>query len=77
MKTFADDLALAHDDRTHHGIRAGEADPFAGQRQRVFHEANGVCVHGLIEKRVSVRFHVERNHVADLLAGANEPNGQA
>src|SRR5258706_16383548 len=40
MKTFTDDLALAHDNATHHGIGAGEAGAFAGQGQRVLHEAN-------------------------------------
>ena len=38
MKTLANNLALANDDATHHGIRAGEAGAFAGQRQRVLHE---------------------------------------
>jgi len=77
MKAFADNLALAHDDATHHRIGAGEAGAFAGQRQRVFHEANGVRVHGLIEKRVGVSFRVEGNHVIDLLARADKANGQS
>jgi len=77
MKTFADDLSFAHNDATHHGIGAGEAGAFAGQRQRVLHETDVVCVHDLVEKRVGVGFRVEGNHVVDLLAGANEADGQA
>src|SRR5712692_43528 len=77
MKTFADDLAFAHDNATYHGIGAGEARAFAGQRQRMLHEANVVCVHGSVEEGISVGIGVEGNHVVDLLAGAHEADGQA
>ncbi len=77
MKTFADDLPFAHDDATHHGIGARKPGPFASQFQRVLHEANGVCVHGLVEEGIGVRFRVKGNQVIDLLAGAHEANRQA
>ena len=50
VKTFADDLAFANEDAADHGIGTGEANAFAGQFQRVFHEASGVSVHRLIEE---------------------------
>jgi len=75
MKTFADDLSFAHNDATTMDW-AGEAGAFAGQRQRVLHETDVVCVHDLVEKRVGVGFRVEGNHVVDLLAGATKRMGK-
>src|SRR5215470_14376281 len=47
MKPFAKDCAVLDDDATHCGIRAGEADAFARQVQRVLHEVEVVRVrHG-------------------------------
>src|SRR5712664_2377440 len=77
MKTFAENLALAHYDAAHHGIGAGQASTFARQCQRVLHEANGVCVHGSVKEGICVRLGVERNHIVDLLSSADETNGQA
>ena len=77
MKAFADDLTFAHDDAAHHWIGTGQAGAFAGQGQRVLHEADGVCVHGSVEKRIRVGFGVEGNHVVNLFAGADEANRQA
>ena len=77
MKALADNFAFADDDAADCGIRAGEADAFARQVERVVHEANVVWVHGLVEERVDVGFGVERNQIVDLFAGADETNGEA
>src|SRR5207245_8215091 len=77
MKALADNLAFAHDNAAYRRIRAGKANAFAGKRQRMLHEANGVFVHGSVEEGIGVRFSVERHHVVDLLAGADEAYGQA
>src|SRR5271167_1143375 len=81
MKSFANNLAFAHEDAADHGVGTREASAFARQLQRVFHESSGVSVHelveGLVEKRVRVSFRVEGHHVVDLLAGADKTDGQS
>ena len=42
MKSLTDDFAVAHNDATDRRIRAGEADAFAREVERVVHEANVV-----------------------------------
>src|SRR4029077_16623695 len=76
METFANDLAVAHNQATNVRIGAGQADAFARQGQRVFRETNVVCVHELVEQRAGVGFRVEGNQVVDLLASADEADGQ-
>src|SRR6185437_13694792 len=81
MTTFADDCTLSDENATAQGIGAGEAGAFAGQSQGVLHEASGVRVHSSaessVEKRIRVGFRVKGHHVVNLLAGADETNGQA
>jgi hypothetical protein len=52
MKTFADDFTVAagvvaaNDDAADRGIGTGEADAFARESERMFHEANVVVSYG-------------------------------
>ena len=50
VKTFADNLAVAHHHAAHHRIRAGQTNAFARKRQRVLQEANVVFVHGFNQR---------------------------
>src|SRR5258707_3948333 len=77
MKSFADNLTVVNNDAADSGIGTSEADALARKFQRTLHEANVMFVHQLIEKRRCVGFRVERNHVVDLFAGADETNGQS
>src|SRR5260370_34995772 len=77
MKSFADNLTVVNNDAADSGIGTSEPDAFARKFQRTLHEANVMFVHQLVEKRRCVGFRVERNHVVDLFASADETNGQS
>ena len=47
VESVTDNRAILHDDATHGGIRAGEANAVARQIERVFHEMQIVIVHGI------------------------------